>query len=863
MLIFTLDALGPFLWRSSVLIAIAYLLNATLFRRCPGHRCATLAVCLLTMPLLWVCAEARWSVGSDRPPRVRLGAEDPSGEHGERTDSSPARSMTAVGFLARTTDRLNEPGRQLAGALRDTPSPAATWMPATGTTLFFIWALGVLMVFLRRCVRWRRWRLLLSRSTPVIDQALMAAFGELRSLLGSKRSIELRRSVEVAGPCATGIVRPVILLPAELPEGEGETRAILAHEILHHRRRDLHLQALCDLVRTLFWFQPLLHLVSGSLSQEREKAVDLHVVRLLGRPQRYVDVLLEAARRGLDGGPGRCRVAAPLGGAARGLKRRITMLLNQSRFHVSRRPARFALSMGLVFAGLSSLLLLTAEVRGEEKAGPGPTISSFAVETGDPQRFRLYMGLTSVEKVELDGRELAATSWTYHQEEEQLEVRVAVANARNLLATGPLRLPYVYNLNQLCSDQVEIAVGKRKLLPGKEFTVDVENRSIRLLTDISGWTGSPYSISYEKAPGIFTGIMTSSPGPGRRSKKQVEAQVPAELDSARLVATDQPGTFRLSWELDSVAAVKLARRRDDGSRDDPVLLKPAEYRFEAEGSLLVLKIPVDPDTDRVTVHGKRVIPWRWNISGLEPGTLKITLVDRVAQEGVDYSLDESTGRVEFLNAEDCGEETRYLLEYVAETSTGKSSFQLGDRGLSRSDSEQARASRPVLGPRGQHLQPTGLWRTDDPRVFVPQSPVGEGAWKLTVSSKNGSGERSTWERGQEFLFDPAYQRVILQTDSEVDPKRQEIALWCDGVPWNAFQFPDPIDTDALRLSVNGRPLVAGSDYVLHADDRSLLLVPAAFGKPMGLWHLEIAMGRWKTERSNYHASTTVVAGGRP
>lgn len=95
--------------------------------------------------------------------------------------------------------------------------------------------------------------------------------------------VRLRRGAlqrAAAGPCVSGLWRPVILLPADFRAryDRRERRLVLAHEIEHLRRGDLPVLALAALLRALFWFNPLLPMALRWFRLDQELACDARVL---------------------------------------------------------------------------------------------------------------------------------------------------------------------------------------------------------------------------------------------------------------------------------------------------------------------------------------------------------------------------------------------------------------------------------------------------------------------------------------------------------------------------------------------------------------------------------------------------------
>ena len=94
-----------------------------------------------------------------------------------------------------------------------------------------------------------------------------------------------------------GLVHPRVLLPSHAREWSIERReVVLRHELAHIKRGDWAVQLGAEVVRTLFWFNPLFWAICAQLRRESEQACD-DLVLAGGIPaHRYASQLLELAR---------------------------------------------------------------------------------------------------------------------------------------------------------------------------------------------------------------------------------------------------------------------------------------------------------------------------------------------------------------------------------------------------------------------------------------------------------------------------------------------------------------------------------------------------------------------------------------
>jgi RND family efflux transporter MFP subunit len=112
--------------------------------------------------------------------------------------------------------------------------------------------------------------------------------------------IEIRESELLEAPVALGILRPVILLPVDWREWDGEKlNAVLTHERSHIRRRDPAVQFLSALHRALLWHSPLSWFLHQRLVRVAEEASDDAAVASACDRASYAKVLLEFMQRGV------------------------------------------------------------------------------------------------------------------------------------------------------------------------------------------------------------------------------------------------------------------------------------------------------------------------------------------------------------------------------------------------------------------------------------------------------------------------------------------------------------------------------------------------------------------------------------
>jgi bla regulator protein blaR1 len=125
-------------------------------------------------------------------------------------------------------------------------------------------------------------------------------------------------------PGVFGVFHPVLLLPTDVADrlGPGHLQAIIAHELIHVRRRDNLWAALHAIVQAIFWFHPLVWWLGGRLVAEREQACDEAVLAEGADAEDYTASIIAVCRYYA------CAPRACLAGAAGAdLKQRIAAIM--------------------------------------------------------------------------------------------------------------------------------------------------------------------------------------------------------------------------------------------------------------------------------------------------------------------------------------------------------------------------------------------------------------------------------------------------------------------------------------------------------------------------------------------------------
>jgi TonB family protein len=238
--------------------------------------------------------------------------------------------------------------------------------------LVAIWLVGVLLTLSLLVVGLTRLRRLAAAAQPLAGGPWVHLTSEIVRAAGVRRPVVLLQTDHPTLLVTWGWRRPKIILPATARGwGDERARVVLCHELAHIRRGDWAAQMLGEVLRAIYWFNPLVWLACRRLRQESEHACDDAVLQSGVDPADYASHLLDLARA-LNTGR-RVRVPAPAMARASSLEGRISAMLNT---RLDRRPLTSRTQMAIAAA----LLVVTVSMAGAAAQARFSTLSGTVVD---------------------------------------------------------------------------------------------------------------------------------------------------------------------------------------------------------------------------------------------------------------------------------------------------------------------------------------------------------------------------------------------------------------------------------------------------------------------------------------------------
>jgi TonB family protein len=214
-----------------------------------------------------------------------------------------------------------------------TPQVAAAAPWSLTKAAIAVWAAGFAISLVTLATGLGRLWHLTRRAAPATDQRWIDLVDEMRQASGIRAPIAIRESASPGLLLVWGWRRPSLILPASARAWDHDRIVtVLRHELAHIRRSDWITQVGAELIRAVYWFNPLVWMACTRLHVECERACDDAVLDAGTDGSRYAEHLLDIARHLRP----RARwTPAPAIVRASTLERRVKAMLDSS---IDRRP---------------------------------------------------------------------------------------------------------------------------------------------------------------------------------------------------------------------------------------------------------------------------------------------------------------------------------------------------------------------------------------------------------------------------------------------------------------------------------------------------------------------------------------------
>ncbi len=163
--------------------------------------------------------------------------------------------------------------------------------------LLCLWAAGALCRFLAHAGNCLWFSRMVRRCPVYIRNDAQAVLERVNEELGRKKRFEILLVCGIRAPAVFGLLHPKILMPdADYPKEEFFD--ILKHEMLHYYRHDMVKKLFCELLCTVFWWNPLAYLLRQFVTHAIEIGVDRELTAGFGEEEkiRYMECIVRSMK---------------------------------------------------------------------------------------------------------------------------------------------------------------------------------------------------------------------------------------------------------------------------------------------------------------------------------------------------------------------------------------------------------------------------------------------------------------------------------------------------------------------------------------------------------------------------------------
>lgn len=273
-----------------------------------------------------------------------------------------------------------QPALLPVGPITDTPAlPAADAYQAAAPTPWWPLLYGIPVALLLAVTLLAVLRLLALRSkaSVLVEPSWLSALAHAQRRMNFKHGTALLTSSELKSPISWGVFRPVILLNDEALSAQGEAEAIIAHELAHVRGLDWAKLLLGRIATAVYWFNPLVWILTREAHQLREETADDAVLASDVASVDYAQLLVGVARHNCNGLLLGAHGVAPGKGS---LTRRVQRVLDGT---LPRTPMGKGFAAGL-FMGVVATATPLAALTFTPRLEGGSTSSGLSVVSASP-----------------------------------------------------------------------------------------------------------------------------------------------------------------------------------------------------------------------------------------------------------------------------------------------------------------------------------------------------------------------------------------------------------------------------------------------------------------------------------------------
>lgn len=151
-----------------------------------------------------------------------------------------------------------------------------------------VWVLGIVCFSVMYIVQIKKLNFILKSQEQLKDKTYANILEEIKKKLNISRNIKLYKTDEFSTPAVTGILNIKILIPNYILHdiSKKDFQYIMYHELTHLRKLDNIKNYLILIYKTIYWFNPLIHLMFKYMKKDMEISCDNLVLDHIGKEEK-------------------------------------------------------------------------------------------------------------------------------------------------------------------------------------------------------------------------------------------------------------------------------------------------------------------------------------------------------------------------------------------------------------------------------------------------------------------------------------------------------------------------------------------------------------------------------------------------
>lgn len=154
-----------------------------------------------------------------------------------------------------------------------------------------IWSIGFLESIFRT-IRIQMQMKRLRKKAYTCNKNIVRIKDQWKEEIGICKDVEIRMVYGLPVPMICGFMKPMILLP-DRKYGTEELNIICIHELIHCKHRDILWKQLCEMIRMIHWWNPLVKQLNQNVDSWNETYCDLDSIEIVKSKKTYFNTICE------------------------------------------------------------------------------------------------------------------------------------------------------------------------------------------------------------------------------------------------------------------------------------------------------------------------------------------------------------------------------------------------------------------------------------------------------------------------------------------------------------------------------------------------------------------------------------------